>query len=77
MCDACEETCIASYLYKMLYFEKRVKDGLPDPNGPLSACIPSDNTICRPTERYPEALGMSVDSAASEGKKRVPYIVNR
>ena len=24
------------------YFEKEVKDGLPDPNGLLSSCVPSD-----------------------------------
>jgi len=58
-------------LYK--YFKKRAKDDLSDPNGPLSACIPSDNTIGQPTKRYLGARGMSVESAASEGKKRGPY----
>ena len=30
------------------YFEKRAKDGLPDPNGPLSSCVPSDECVGQP-----------------------------
>ena len=56
------------------YFEKRAKDGLLDPNGPLPACIPSDNTIGRPTEKYPRARGMSAESAASKGRNVVDTI---
>ena len=52
------------------YFEKRAKDGLLDPNGPLSARLPSDNSVGK---RYPGARGISAELAASEGKKRGPY----
>ena len=31
------------------YFEKRAKDGLPDPNGPLSSRVPSDESVGKPT----------------------------
>ena len=54
------------------YFEKRAKDGLPDPNGPLSARAFTDNSVGRLTERYPGAHGISAESAASEGKKCGP-----
>ena len=30
------------------YFEKRAKDGLSDPNGPLSSCISSDESVGQP-----------------------------
>ena len=40
------------------YFEKRTTDGLPDPNGLLSARLPLDE--------------ISAKSAASEGKKLGP-----
>ena len=30
------------------YFEKRAKDGLPDPNGPLSSCVLPDGSIGQP-----------------------------
>ena len=74
-CDMCEETCIANKLYKMLlfkYLEKRARDGLPDPNGPLFACVPSKDNVCQPTERYPGACRISAEPAASEGKKHGP-----
>jgi len=37
------------------YFEKRAKDGLPDPNGPLSARVPLNESVGWLTERYPRA----------------------
>ena len=51
------------------YFEKRAKDDLPDPNGPLIAHAPSDDSVGQPTKRYP---GACAESTASEGKKRGP-----
>ena len=30
------------------YFEKRAKDGLPNPNGPLSSRVPSDESVGQP-----------------------------
>ena len=47
------------------YFEKRVKDGLPDPNGPLSSRVPLDE--------YSGAHGVPAESAAPEGNKCGPY----
>ena len=47
------------------YFEKRAKDGLPDPNGPLSTCVPMDDSVGRPT--------ISAESAAPEGEKCGSY----
>ena len=44
--------------------------GLSDPNGPLSAHVPSDDSVGRPTKRYPGARRIPAKSAASEGKKR-------
>ena len=55
------------------YFQKRAKDGLPDPNRPLSAYIPSDDSLSWPTKRYPGIRGISAELAPSEGKKRGPY----
>ena len=49
----CEDTCIANDLCKMSlfkYFEKRAKDGLPDPNGPLSSRVPSDKSVGKPRD---------------------------
>ena len=34
------------------YFEKGAKDGLPDPNGPLSSRAPSYDNISHAIERY-------------------------
>ena len=59
------------------YFEKRAKYGLPDPNGPLSSRVPSDESIGQP--RAGKVSGGSRSSyllsrlAASEGKKSGPY----
>ena len=47
--------------------------GLPDPNGPLSSRVPSDESVNWPTKKYVGARGVSTESAASEGKKRGPY----
>ena len=55
------------------YFEKRAKDGLPEPNGPLSAHVLTDDSVGRPTERYPRACRISAESTESEGKKCGPY----
>ena len=55
------------------YFEKRAKDGLPDPNGPLPARVLLNSSIGRPTERYLRDRGVSAKSAVSEGKKSGPY----
>jgi len=52
------------------YFEKRAKDGLSDPNSPLFACVPLDDSVGRPTKRYPGAHRISAELAASEGRKR-------
>jgi len=41
------------------------KDGLPDPSGPLSSCVPSDKSVGQPR-------GVSAGSTASDGKKRGP-----
>ena len=55
------------------YFEKRAKDGLPDPNGPLSPHVPSDKSINQPSKTYPGDRGVSVELVASEGRKSGPY----
>ena len=52
------------------YFEKRAKDGLPDPNGPLPARVPLDKSVVQPTERYPGAREISAELA---GRIRGPY----
>ena len=44
-----------------------------EPNGPLSAHLPSDDSVGRPTERHPGAREVSAELVASEGKKRGPY----
>ena len=51
----------------------RIKNGLPDPNGSLSAHVPSDDSVGWQTKRYPGARGISVELAASEGKNCGPY----
>ena len=30
------------------YFDKKAKDGLPDPNGPLSSHVPLDKSVDQP-----------------------------
>ena len=35
------------------YFENRAKDGLSDPNGPLSSCVPSDKVVGQTRSTYP------------------------
>ena len=45
----------------MALFKKRAKAGFPDPNGPLSLRVPSDEN--------PGGRGVFAESAASEGKK--------
>ena len=52
---------------------KRAKNGLPDPDGPLSARLPSDDSLGWPTKKYPGAHGIFAGLASSEGKKRGPY----
>jgi len=47
---------------------------VPDPNGPLSARVPSDDSVGQPTKRYqPGAHGISAELAASKEKKSGPY----
>ena len=42
------------------YFEKKAKDALPDPNGPLSSRepseVPSDESVGQPGERYDRGI---------------------
>ena len=54
-------------------FKIKAKDGLPDPNGPLSSHVPSDESIGQPRSIRRGAQGVSAGSVASEGKKRGPY----
>ena len=54
-------------------FEKRAKDGLPDPNGPLSSRVLSDKSVGQPRGIRGLARGISAESAVSEGKKHGLY----
>ena len=46
-----EETCIAITNYIRCYcLNNLAKDGLPDPNGPLSLRVPSDEGVGQPTK---------------------------
>ena len=52
------------------YFEKRAKDGLPNPNGPYLHVYPHTKALAN--RGYLEARGVSAEWAASEGKKCDP-----
>ena len=58
------------------YFEKRTKDGFPDPNGPLSSHVPRTKVpVCqrRSIWGFAKYLLQAAESAAFEGKKHGPY----
>ena len=55
------------------YFEEGAKDGLPDPNGPLSSRVSLDKSVGQPKGIWGLSEYVSSKSAASEGKKRGPY----
>ena len=59
------------------YFEKGAKDGLPDPNGPLSSrTYILGRGHWATDERYPGGSWSnykSAESAASDGRKSGPY----